>query len=152
LRFDIVFVVIRVNEMEFSREMDIGFVKWDEEKREDLVNFDEEYLRLLVEFYVFHISIAADGDGGKGLRRHTITFDIEIDARRKNLVPAIDHPDDPSRVDFSNKWQRDVREAGNSAEWVNESCIREEVCLEGVSLVRRRPLRKEVNNMRNLSF
>jgi hypothetical protein len=141
-----------VYKLQFGREVDIGFVKWDEEEGEDLVDFDEEDLRLLVEFYILRISIAAGGDRGKGLGRHTIAFNIEIDARRKNLVPAIDHPDDPSRVDFSNKWQRDVREAGNSAEWVNEGCIREEVCLEGVSLVRRRPLRKEVNNMGNLSF
>jgi hypothetical protein len=141
-----------VDEVEFCREMDIGFVKWDEEEGEDLVDFDKEDSRFLVEFYVLRILIAADGDRGKGLGRHTITFDIEIDAWRKNLVPAIDHPNDPSRVDFSNQWQRDVREAGNSAEWVNEGCIREEVCLEGVSLVRRRPLCKEVNNVRNLPF
>jgi hypothetical protein len=97
LRFDIVFVVIfGVNELEFSGEMDIGFVKWNEEEREDLVDFDEEDLRFLIEFYIFYALIVADGNVEKGLGRHTITFDIKIDARRKNLVPAIDHPDDPS--------------------------------------------------------
>jgi hypothetical protein len=97
LGFDIVFVVIfRVNKLQLGRQVDIGFVKWDEEEGEGLVNFDEEDLRFLVEFYVLYTLIAADGNGGQGLGRHTIAFDIEIDARRKNLVPAIDHPDDPS--------------------------------------------------------
>ncbi len=39
-----------MNESEFGCEADIGFVEGDEEEGEDLVDFNEEYLRLLIEF------------------------------------------------------------------------------------------------------
>jgi hypothetical protein len=39
-----------VDKLQFGREVDIGFVKWDEKEGEYLMDFDEEDLRLLVEF------------------------------------------------------------------------------------------------------
>jgi hypothetical protein len=31
----------------------------------------------------------------------TVTFDVKNDAWRQDLVPAVDHPDNPSRIDLS---------------------------------------------------
>jgi hypothetical protein len=39
-----------VLELQFRREVDVGLVEWDEEQGEDLMYFDEEDLRLLIEF------------------------------------------------------------------------------------------------------
>jgi hypothetical protein len=39
-----------VDEVQFSREADIGFIEGDKEEGEDLVNVDEKYLGALVEF------------------------------------------------------------------------------------------------------
>ena len=40
-----------MNELQFSCEMDVGFVEGNEKERENLVDLDKEYLGLLVEFY-----------------------------------------------------------------------------------------------------
>ncbi len=57
----------------------------------------------------------------------TFAFHIKNDARRQDLVPAVNHPDDPSRVDLANQWKTDVREAGDLAERMDEARIWEKV-------------------------
>jgi hypothetical protein len=53
LRLDIVFVIIfGVNELQLGRKMNIGFVERDEEEGEDLMDFHEEDLGLLIEFCI----------------------------------------------------------------------------------------------------
>jgi hypothetical protein len=96
--------------------MNVGFVEWDEEEGEYLVDFDKEDGGFLVEFCK---DLVRGLDGGVSGR--TIAFNIEDDAGRQDLVPSIDHPDNPSRIDFSEQWKGDVREARDAAERVDES-------------------------------
>lgn len=42
-------IVFGVHKLKFRGKADVGFVEWDEEEREDLVDIDEENGRLPVE-------------------------------------------------------------------------------------------------------
>lgn len=96
--------------MELGSETDIGFVEGNKEEGEDLANFDEEDLRLLIIF---------------------VAVNIQYDRWRKNLVPSVYHPDNPSRINFSNQWECVVLEARNSAEGVDKARVCKEVGVEG---------------------
>lgn len=48
LTLDIVFVVSAVGEVQFSGQVDVGFVEGNKEEGEDLVDFDEEDLSFSV--------------------------------------------------------------------------------------------------------
>ncbi len=50
----------------------------------------------------------------------TIAFDVEYNSRRENFVPAVNHPDHPSRIDLADKGQADMRKAGDTTQWVDE--------------------------------
>jgi hypothetical protein len=49
-----------MQELQFRREMDIGFVEGNEEEREDLVDFDKKDLGLLIEFWMRTCQSAID--------------------------------------------------------------------------------------------
>jgi len=103
-----------MDEVQFGCEVDIGFVEGDEEEGEELVDFDKEDLGLLVVF---------------------VAFNIQHDRWRENLVPPVYHPDNPSRIYFSNQWKCVVLEAGDSAEGVDKARVGQEVGVERVLLV-----------------
>jgi len=109
--------------------VDVGFVEWDEEEREDLMDLDKEDLGLLVEF---------------------VAFNIQHNSGRQNLVPAVYHPDNPSRVDLSEQWKGVVLEAGNSAERVDEAGVGQEVGIEGTFLVCWRAFSEGFDDTRDL--
>jgi hypothetical protein len=44
------------------------------------------------------------GRGGQ-LGERTITLNVENNSWRQELVPAINHPDHPPRIDLSDEWQ-----------------------------------------------
>jgi hypothetical protein len=111
LGLDVVFsIILGVHELKFCRKADVGFVEWNEKEREDLVDIDEQEGRLLIEFYNCQRLDMSSPEAG--WRKLAVTFDVQDNSWRQDFVPPIDHPDDPSRVDFADQWQRYVGETG----------------------------------------
>ena len=67
-------------------------------------------------------------------RGHTFAFNVQHDRWRKDLVPPVYHPDNPSRIDFSNKGKCVAVEARDSAEGVDKARVWEEVGIERILL------------------
>ena len=95
-----------MEEVEFRGEVDVRFVERNEPEGEDLVDFDEEDFRFLVEFCEFLART-----GVQGMESCTFAFHFEHNPWRQYLIPSVYHPDHPSRIDFSYEWKGVVREA-----------------------------------------
>lgn len=82
----------------------------------------------------------------RGAGAPTVAFDFQHDPWRQDLVPPVDHPDHPARINVSYQWHRNVREAGNAAEWVPEACVGEKVGVESMLLVGWRAFCEEMDD------
>lgn len=84
------------------------------------------------------------------MRAHTSSLDRQDDPRTQDLVPAVDHPDHPSRIDLPNERHRDMRKLGHATHWMRERGIGHEVGVQSRFLLRGRPFAERVDDMRDL--